>query len=440
MSLSLTNLPCRALARALALAAGLGLAPGLASAAAQVSDYIVAVVGRELVTASEVNRRVEQAQREASRSGQRAVPVEQLRADLTEQLIQERAQLAYARDSGLRIEDPELDRALANLAAANKLSPAQMRQRLEAEGSDYNRFRAQMREQLLLERVREREVRNRIRVSDAELDRHLDARSQEAAPPELHLAQVLLSVAEDASPAQRDARRREAEAVLARARAGESFEELVRQLSDGGKERGGTVAGGLRAADRLPDLFVEAVQGLRSGQLAPRPVESAAGFHVIKLIERREGGVMVTQHRARHILIRTNAQLPPDRAAARLRDLRQQIVGGRIGFAQAAREVSEDSSAPQGGELGWASPGQFVPEFEKALDALRPGEISEPVVSRFGVHLIEAVESRRVPVERRQLREFARNALREQKYDAALEDWTREVRARVFVERREPPR
>lgn len=420
----------------------LGLAgPGPAAAApAQVADYIVAVVGRELVTASEINRRLDLLQKEAARTGQRTPPVDQLRQEITEQLIQERAQLAYARDSGVRVDDADLDRAMANLAAANKLTPAQLRQRLESEGSDYSRFRAQMREQLLLERVRDREVRGRIRVTDAEIDRHLEQRGQDLAPPEYHLAQVLLSVAEDATPAQREARRREAESILARARAGEPFEQLVQQFSDGSKERGGTVAGGLRPADRLPDLFVEAVLPLRSGELAPRPVESAAGFHVLKLVERREGGVMVTQQRARHILIRTNAQLPPDRAVARLRDLRQQIVSGRISFAQAARDVSEDGSAPQGGELGWASPGQFVPEFEQALEKLRPGEVSEPVVSRFGVHLIEAVEVRRVPVERRQLRDFARNALREQKYDAAFEDWSREVRARVYVERRDPPR
>lgn len=413
--------------------------PPLAQAAApQVGDYIVAVVGRELVTHAEVLRRMQAVEREAQRNGQRLPPAEDLRPQIIEQLIQERAQLAHARDIGLRIDEADLDRAFANIAAGNRMSPAELRERLKQDGNDPARFREQLRDQMLLERVRERDVQARIRVSDAEIERYLEQR-QTAAVPEFHLGQILIPVPESASEAELAQYRGLAERALARARAGESFEALVTELSGGSKEKSGSL-GGLRPADRLPDIFVNAVKGLRAGELAPQVLRSGAGFHVLKLLERSDGALTVQQHRVRHILLRTGAQLKPEQAAARLRELRGVIQSGRQDFAQAAREVSEDGSAAQGGELGWAAPGQFVPEFERAMEALALGAVSEPVVSRFGVHLIQVQERRRVPVDRRQLREMARNALREEKFQPAFEDWARDVRARAYVEMREPPR
>ncbi|MEN9543929.1 MAG: hypothetical protein RLZZ598_762 [Pseudomonadota bacterium] len=400
-------------------------------------DFIVAVVGTELVTNGEVAQRLQNTQREAARSGQALPPLDELRQQLLEGLIDERAQLAYARESGVKIEDSDLDRAVANVAAANRFTLPQLRQRVQADGLDWERFRANLRDQMMLERVREREVQSRIKINDADIDRFVDARKSGVAPSEFNVAQILLRVPDGASEAEVAERRRLAEQALSRARAGESFEKLVTELSQGPQDQGGAI--GMRSADRLPDLFVDAVRDLRGGEVAPVLVRSDAGFHVIKLLERKDGGMTVQQTRARHILLRTSPQLTPAQASARLADVRRQIVGGRLNFQQAARDISEDGSAPQGGDLGWASPGQFVPEFEEAMNKLAIDQISEPVVTRFGVHLIQPAERRAMAVDRKQMREMARNVLREQKFETAYSDWSREVRARAYVELREPP-
>jgi peptidyl-prolyl cis-trans isomerase SurA len=257
-------------------------------------------------------------------------------------------------------------------------------------------------------------------------------------PVEYNIAQLLVAVPEDAAPAVVAERQAVAEKALARALGGEPFEALVRELSSASKERGGEI--GLRPANRLPDLFVERVRDLASGSVAPALVRSGAGFHVLKLVERRDGGsAIVTQTRARHILLRPSEQLGQSAAMARLADFKRQIESGRRGFEALAREHSEDGSAPQGGDLGWASPGQFVPEFEQAMNALPVNGLSEPVASRFGVHLIQVVDRRSATLDARQLREQARNVLREQKFEKAYDEWVRELRARAYIEMREPP-
>ena len=425
-----------ALVLAAALSAGAAPAPA-AGGGPRPADHIVAVVNQELVTHAEVQQRVAAARAEAERAGARLPPDDELRRKVLDVMIDERAQLTYARDSGLKVEDPELDRAVTSVAVQNRLTVPQLRERLQAEGVDFQRFRANVRDQILLERVREREVQSRIKVSDAEIDALLAGRSSGVAPPDFNIAQVLVSVPENAGEAEVAERRAIAERALARAKAGEDFAKLVGELSDGAKDNGGAL--GLRAADRLPDLFVNAVGSLRAGEVAPQLVKSGAGFHVLKLLERRDGGLMVTQTHARHILLRTSAQLPQPAAIARLAEMKQRIASGQATFAQLARDNSEDGSAAQGGDLGWASPGQFVPEFEEAMRKLEPEQVSDPVVSRFGVHLIQVVERRQQPVDRKQQREIARNVLRERKFDAAYQEWAREIRARAYVEMREPP-
>jgi peptidyl-prolyl cis-trans isomerase SurA len=426
------------------IAAGLAMGvPALAQplqapgSAARSADYIVAVVNQELVTNSEVQQRLAAIRREAAQSGARLPPDDELRREVLDAMIDERAQLTHARDSGMRVDDAELDRAVNNVAAQNRITPAQLRERLQREGIDLTRFRNNVRDQILLERVREREVNSRIRISDAAIDDVLASRASGAAPPEYNVAQLLIAVPEGATEAEVTERRTTAEQALARARAGEDFAKLVGELSSGPKEQGGAL--GLRPADRLPELFVTAVSPLRAGQVAGQVLRSGAGFHVLKLIERREGGMRVTQTRARHILLRPSSQLSQAAAIERLMEFKQQVASGAATFAQLARQNSEDGSASQGGELGWASPGQFVPEFEDAMKGLQPDQISDPVVSRFGVHLIQVLERRTQAVDRKQQREIARNMLRERKFEAAYLDWSREVRARAYVEMREPP-
>lgn len=431
-------------AAALLLAACLAAAPAQAQQPSRrgtpprTADYIVAVVNQELVTAQEIESRVVRARDEARRAGQTLPPEPELRRQVLDALIEERVLITHARDSGLKVDEAELDRAVANVAAQNQLTLPQLRERLRREGIDETRFRSQIRDRLLVERMREREVNSRIRISDAEIDALLEQR-RSSVPVEYNIAQVLVAVPEEAAPAVVAERQAVAEKALARALGGEPFDALVRELSAGAnKERGGEI--GLRPANRLPDVFVERVRELAAGSVAPALVRSGAGFHVLKLVERRDGGsAIVTQTRARHILLRTSEQLGQGAAMARLADFKRQIESGRRSFEALAREHSEDGSAPQGGDLGWASPGQFVPEFEQAMNALPVNGLSEPVASRFGVHLIQVVDRRSATLDARQLREQARNVLREQKFEKAYDDWVRELRARAYIEMREPP-
>lgn len=406
----------------------------------RVGDYIVAVVNSELVTAIEVDQRAARVREEARRSGARTPAGDALRKQIVDALIDERVLITHARESGMRIDDAELDRAVNSIAAQNKLTPAQLRQRLAAEGMDMARFRRDLRDQMLVERIREREVSARIRINETEIDDLIaQQRGAATAEVELNLAQILVSVAENSTEAQTAERRARIEQALARLRSGENFEDVARELSeDGNRAKGGEL--GLRPVARLPDLFVEAVRELKAGQFTGAPIRSGAGFHLLKVLERREGSALrVTQTRARHILLRTSAQLSAQDGVRRLEELRRQIEAGQRRFEDVAREISEDGSAPSGGDLGWATPGGFVPEFEEAMNRLAPGGISPPVVSRFGVHLIQVIERRKVELSDKEVRDQARNVLRERKFEAAYREWAKDLRARAYIELREPP-
>jgi peptidyl-prolyl cis-trans isomerase SurA len=406
----------------------------------QTGDYIVAVINQELVTAGELESRLARVREDAARNKQALPPAEQLRKQVLDLLIDERVQITYARENGSRLDEAELDRAVTNVAVQNQLTLAQLRDKLRQDGLDYTRFRNNVRDQLMTERVREREVIGRIRITDAEIDAFLDKRRAEiGAAAEYNIAQILVNVPEGASAAVLATRRARAEAALARIKAGEAFEAVAREVSEDAKRADGGVIG-LRPADRLPDLFMAAVRPLKPGEVAPALVRSGAGFHVLKLVDKQEAGVFTTaQTRARHILLRPSAQLPQDVALRRLADMKRQIESGARTFEQLARENSEDGSAPQGGDLGWVSAGAFVPEFEDAMNALPVSGLSEPIMSRFGAHLIQVVDRRQVTLDPKQQREQARSVLREQKYDETFADWIRELRARAYIEMREPP-
>jgi peptidyl-prolyl cis-trans isomerase SurA len=423
----------------LALLLSAALAPSQAQRTPpRTADYIVAVVNQELVTAVEVDQRIARIRAEAQRTNQRVPAPDTLRRHVLDSLIDERAVIGYARDSGVRVDDAELDRAVANIAAQNQISVPQLRERLAREGGDYARFRADIRDQILIERVREREVQSRIRVSDEEVDAWIaQQHGPAAAEAEYDVAQILVTVPEGASDAVLAERRMRAEAALARVRGGEPFEAVAREMSeDANRERGGSM--GMRPADRLPDVFLEAVRNLKPGDVASSLLKTGAGFHVLKLVERRDGAAFrVTQTRVRHILLRAAPPVTPEAAARRLAGLKRQVESGARRFEDLAREHSEDGSAPQGGELGWANAGSLVPEFEEAMNRLPPGGISDPVASRFGVHLIQVLDRRQAALDPKQLREQGRAALRERKFQQAYADWVRELRSRAYVEMRE---
>ena len=418
------------------------LAPAASRAATpSMADYIVAVVNQELVTNGELQLRLARIREEAARSKAQLPAPAELRKQVLDALIDERVQVTNARETSPKIDEAELDRALVNVAVQNQMTMPQLRARLQQQGIAYNTFRGNLRDQLMTERVREREVNSRIRISNDEIEALLDERRKAAGTSvQLNIAQVLVTVPEGASADQVEPRRARAEAALGRVKAGEAFETVAREISeDGNKAQGGVI--GLRPADRLPDVFVEVVRPLKPGDVAPTLLRSAAGFHVLKLLARQEGGgaFTVQQTRARHILLRVSAQLTAQAAGRRLAEFKQQIVSGGKTFEQLARDNSEDASAAAGGDLGWASPGTFVPEFEDTMANLAPGAISEPLVSRFGVHLIQVLERREIALDLKQQREQARNVLRERKFEAAYLDWVRDLRGRAYVEMREPP-
>lgn len=403
-------------------------------------DYILVVVNRELITAGELARRVAITTQNAQLNHATLPPPAELRQQVLDALIGERVLVTYARDMGQRVDDAELDRAVANQAQQNQLSLVQFKEQLRASGIEFTTFRNNLRDQLMVERVREREMQTRIRLTEADVEGLLSQKLGEAGVSyEFNIAQVLVKVPEGASDTVVAEKRQRAEQALARLQAGEPMDRVALTYSDDeNKDKGGAM--GLRPADRLPDAFLEHVRNLKPGETAPTLLRTGAGFHVLQLVERRSPSMVpLVQTRARHILLRPSNQLSREAALRRLAEFRQQIQSGRQGFEQIARDNSQDGTAPQGGDLGWTLQGSFVPEFESAMNELPLGGLSEPVISRFGVHLIQVVDRRRVPVEVKQLREMVRNMLREQKFEAAYAEWLRELRAQAYIEFREVP-
>ena len=417
----------------------LGLAAGHALAAE--GDYIVAIVNQEVVTAAELQQRIALVREEAARAKATLPPPNVLRKQALDTLIDERVLVTNARDSGSKIDAAELDRAVANIAAQNQLTMPQLRDRLRAEGIDYGKFRDSVKDKMLVERVREREVANRIKISDAEIDALIEQRlAGSGAAAQFNIAQILVSVPDGADVARR---RREARPGARGAAAGSWRRGFRRcRARDFRRRQSGQGRRDRHARGRSPARCFRQggapAQGRRGR--ARRCCGPAAGFHILKLVDRREvGAFTVQQVHARHILLRPSAELTADAATRRLTQFKRDILAGKATFEQLARANSEDSSGEQGGDLGWSSPGQYVPEFEDAIARLDIGGISDPVTSRFGVHLIQLLERRDVTLDRKQQREQARNVLREKKFEDAYLDWVRDLRGEAYIELRDPP-
>lgn len=404
-------------------------------------DYIVALVNSEPVTNFDVRQRMSRVEQQLATQGRSLPPRDELVKQVLEQLIVERALLQQAAEQGVRVDEATLAQAEQSLAAQNQLSVEVFRQRLAAEGMDINKLRNELRNQVLLQRLRDREVESRVRVTEADIDRFI-AERQAARPEglELNLGHVLVQVPEGTGPDKLRELEVRAQGVADRLRSGADLAVQAREYSEAPEASSGGLLG-FRPLSRLPELFVQATRNLPVGGVAG-PLRSAAGLHVLKVVDKRQAPLpelSVVQSRARHILLRPGAQLSQDDAIARLNGYRQQVAAGQASFEDLARQHSQDGSARQGGDLGWVSPGQFVPEFEQVMNALRPGEVSQPVVSRFGVHLIRLEERRQAALSEREQRDMARELVREQKADDAINAWTEEVRSRAFVELREAP-
>ena len=418
------------------------LVSGVHAQTAQQADFIVAVVNSEPITNSEVRAEVLRASQQLAQQRQTVPPPAELRRLVLERMVNDRAQLQMARETGIRVDDAAIDQAEQAVARQNQVDVAGLRLRMAKDGMDATRVREQLRDQLLLTRLHEREVDARIRISDVDVDRALQDQQANNADPfaqDINLANLLLAVPEKANAEQAAALFLQAKKILDRIRAGEDFALLVQELSAADRTNGGQL--GLRRADRYPPSFVVATLNLKAGEVS-EIVRSGAGFHILKVLEKRAPAAMtrtVVQSHARHILLRVTPQLTQAAALARLADFKKRVQAGTATFQSLARENSQDGSAAQGGDLGWASPGMFVPEFDEAMNRLTEGQDSDPVVSRFGVHLIELIERRRVELSPREVRELVRNQLHEARYEEAFTTWAQDVRARAFVEFREPP-
>ena len=424
-------------ALAIGLAAATIALPVHAAPRAVEVDRIVAVVNSEVITSLQLRARIEQAKRQLARQGVELPPDNVLERQLLERLIVERAQVQLAQETSLRVDDATLERAIERIAGNNKLSVEQLRATLEKDGVAWNRFRDEIRTEILLTRLREREVDSRVVVTDAEIDNFIANNPDAFSGQEFSVAHILLRTPEGATPQQIEAVARRAEQVMTRLRSGEDFARVAAEVSDAPDGLSGGALG-WRPLDRLPGLFADAVRRMQPGETSPI-LRSAAGLHIVRLVERRGGGDAAVQQleqtRARHILIKTSEVLSDTDAETRLLAIRERVVNG-ADFGDLAKASSADLSAAKGGDLGWLNPGDTVPEFERAMNALQAGEVSPPVRSPFGWHLIQVMERRVQDVTDERKRSAARQALRERKAEQAYEDWVRQLRDSTYVDYR----
>lgn len=418
------------------LAQGADPAKAAVSAKVEAIDRIVAVVNDDVITARELQARREIVESQLKRQGTTLPSADVLERQVLDRMVTDRVQLQQARESGVRIDDQQLDQALQRIAAGNKLALADFRKAIEKDGISWARFRDDIREEMTIGRLREREVDQRIVISDAEIDAFIEQEEKGGAGnEEVELAHILVRVPESANAEILDQRRARAEEARAKVLAGDSFAQVAAAYSDAPDGlQGGKI--GARKLDRLPTLYAEAAGKLAVGAVSEL-LRSPNGFHIVTLLARKGGSVLppVQQTRVRHILIRPSEILSEADARHRLAGLRERLVNG-ASFAELSRLYSQDGTAAKAGELGWIYPGDTVPEFERAMDGLKPGEISQPVQSPFGWHLIEVMERRMADVSVERKRMLARQALRERRSGEAYQDWIRQLRDRAYVETR----
>jgi peptidyl-prolyl cis-trans isomerase SurA len=399
-------------------------------------DRIVAIVNKEVITEYELAERIGRIQKDLQHRGTALPDRREIEHQVLERLIIEKVQLQFARETGLRVDDIELDRTVARVAEGNKLPLTSFRQTLERDGIPFDAFREELRNEILMTRLRERDVTSKITISEGEVETFLlEQNERKGAATEYNVAHILVRVPERATPEQLESRRARAEEAVKRLKEGATFAQIAATYSDAPDALlGGSM--GWRSQDRLPELFVEALAKLNPGELSG-VLRSPAGFHVLKLVELRGAGApqLVEQAHVRHILVRTNELVSEDEARRKLSNLRERVVNG-VDFAELARLNSDDGSASRGGDLGWIYPGDTVPEFERAFGELKLKEVSQPVKTPFGWHLIQVLERRTSDMSGERRRLEARKILRERKGDEAYQEWLRQLRDRAYVELR----
>jgi peptidyl-prolyl cis-trans isomerase SurA len=403
-------------------------------------DEIVAIVNADVITKRELEQRASLVFNRLQQEKAQLPDPQQLRSQVLEQIILERIQLQRAKDDGLTVDDAAVDRTLERLAASNGLSLPIYRSRIEAQGVPWSLFTTDARNELLLDKVRQKEVDSKITVSDAEVANYLATHRGPGnnALSDLHLQHILINLPENATPAEQAAAQDKVQAVLKEAAGGRDFGKLVKEYSqDIDAAKGGDL--GFRAPDTLPDGYVSAASKMRPGEVAQTPVRTAHGLQIIKLIERRPSrgpsgnAVKISQTHAEHILLRVGDGASEGQVLQKIQDIRRQIQEGGD-FASFARTYSQDGSASQGGDLGWISPGETVPEFERAMNQLKVGQVSDPVRTEFGYHLIEVLDRRSVEGSTSEQQDNARQVMGARKAAQAYSDWLRELRDNSYIQ------
>ncbi len=424
-------------------------------------DGVAAVVNTSYVTRKEIDDRVMALQKQGAKLPDAAV----LRKTVMDRLIIEKIQLQEAEQEGIVVTNKELDKIIDDIAAKNKLALPEFKQKVIASGSTFERYKQLLREEIVISRLREREVEGRIKISDAEIDNYIVDRTRAMAgggssrsapatpgsPEEIDVAQIFIPVDSGAGAGAQAEAKKKAEALLRDARGDVDFLQLGAMATKDNPQIKFQELG-YRTPDRLPQLFYEAIRNTGGGQLANAVVKSPAGYHVLKVLDRRAlvagapqqaapqdtppsapQNILITQTMSRHILLRNRAGLTDQDAERRLAGYRDQVRAKTADFADLAKKYSEDGSAANGGNLGWMGPGDLVPEFEQAMNRLQIGEVSNPVKTEFGWHLIQVLERREAQLTVEKQRDFARAAIREKKFDQAYQDWIRQLRDTATV-------
>jgi len=410
------------------------LLAGAVQAAPEPFDRIVAIVNDDVITHSELSDRVRLTVGQLERQNTSLPPRDVIERQVLERMVLEELQMQAAAKTGVIVDDIELNNALRDIARRNNMNLIEFRQTVESDGYSFARLREDIRVDITTARLRERQINNRVTITDQEVDNLLARDAQVGNEQvEYRLGHILIALPEAASPEQIQAAQQEVEAIAATLRDGADFAQTAIARSDGQQAlNGGDL--GWRNVGQIPRLFVDSVTKMAPGEVSA-PIRSPSGFHLVKLVERRgEATQVITQNRVRHILIASTAVVSPVEAQLRVQRLRERIVNGED-FAALARANSSDTrSATQGGELGWVSPGDLVPQFEQAMNALPVGGLSEPVQTQFGWHLIEVLERRERDVTDEVKRNRARMALFRRKVEEETELWARRLRDEAYVE------
>jgi peptidyl-prolyl cis-trans isomerase SurA len=399
-------------------------------------DRIIAIVGDDIVMLSELRAEVNALEQRLRQTGQDpSIDPAAVRKQAFDSLVMKKLQLAEAARLGIEADEQTVSRAVVAIADNNGMTVEQFRAALAAEGLDFETFRDSLRDEVVIRRLRQREVTQRIEVTRSEVDAYLERTGGIERRTAVHLLYILIEAPDDASPEQQETARVRAEQVAARLRSGEDFRSVARQVSVGQAAANGGDLGWL-SVDRIPPLFQPYVAKMEVGELQG-PIAAGRGYHLIRLEDvRGSASTIVRQTRARHILIRTNEVTSDTEAQRRLQQLRQRIVGGDD-FETLARANSDDkASAINGGDLGWSTPGNLVPEFEEQMDALAIGEVSQPFESQFGWHIVQVLERRDYDATDEARRDQARQAIRDEKADEALRNYLRRLRDEAYIELR----